>query len=298
MRKLFFIPLLLMVACTAKKKQDTVSYTEPEQDSAVAAKKYLYVDTPTADAPVVYDTATAVVQAPVEEAIEKKAEENDTIEIDTTVYRWQLAMAPDSVEEWKRMKQFAYVKYLDSLLKVEKEKKKEEAKPPSVSRGSGTSGGGWLNGVMASSGLKIFLWVLAAAFVLFIIYKLFVTEGAFKRKAKALPGKTPTAEEEVITPESDFDRLVREALQQRNYRLAVRYHYLQTLHSLAQKNYVQLAADKTNYNYVTEIKDYQKQTDFKNLTLNYEYVWYGEFAIDEIVYHKLKTAFQAFNTKI
>ncbi len=303
MRKLFFITLVLLASCTVKKKRDTVySPPETEQDTAVAPKKFLYVDTAeeVSEAPkVVYEdsAATVTVNPPAENNTYTEPASQDTIEVDTTVYRWELAVAPDSVKEWKNMQSFAYVKHLDSLLEAAKNKKKQEKKTP-VHESNDSGGGTWLDGLLGSGGLKIFLWVLAGAFVLFIIYKLFITEGAFRRKPKADKTASSEVEEEVITPESDMDRLIREALQQSNYRLATRYHYLQTLHLLAEKNYVQLAADKTNYNYVHEIKDFGKQNGFAALTRNYEYVWYGEFAIDELVYHRLKTAFQSFNATL
>lgn len=304
MRKLFFIILVLLASCTVKKKQDTVYQSpEQEQDTAVTPKKFLYVDTAeeaTAPQQVYHDSAEAVVEPPQEDNSTSfnNTTEQDTIEIDTTVYRWELALAPDSVKAWKEMQSFAYVKHLDSLLKAAKSKKKPQQELKEIHESSDSGGGTWLDAFLGSGGLKIFLWVLAGAFVLFVIYKLFVTEGAFRRKPQTAKIKTAEVEEEVITPESDMDRLIREALQQSNYRLAIRYHYLQTLHLLAEKNYVQLAADKTNYSYVHEIKDFDRQNGFAALTRNYEYVWYGEFAIDELVYHRLKTVFHSFNATL
>jgi hypothetical protein len=140
--------------------------------------------------------------------------------------------------------------------------------------------------------------MLAACFVLFILYKLFLTEGAFRKKTTSLKNTSPEVEEEVITSESDFERLIRLALQSSNYRLAVRYQYLQTLHKLAAKNLIELAADKTNNNYVREITNKNYQNDFAALTLNYEYVWYGEFAIEENIYRRLETGFSQFNSKL
>lgn len=309
MRNYFFILIVILFSCTAKKKQPVDAYDDLIQDTAVA-KEYVYVDTPEEaqkTIPLTFDTGTAVVQAPVEDVYDEEEQVQDTIEVDTTVYRWQLAVAKDTIAKWKKMKQFDYVDKLDSLLKAAKDKKKKEEKKQAKKQrdtkggrsddsGSSSSSGG-LNSVFASSGLQVVLWVLAAAFVLFVIYKLFVTGSPLQRRQKTVT-QVPQAAEEIITPESDFDRMIREALQKNNYRLAIRYHYLQTLHTLAQKNYVQLAADKTNYNYVHEIADFNKQNEFAALTLNYEYVWYGEFVIDEMVYQKLKPAFVAFNSKI
>jgi hypothetical protein len=73
---------------------------------------------------------------------------------------------------------------------------------------------------------------------------------------------------------------------------------LHTLHKLAGKELIMIAADKTNYQYVSELKNAMQRNDFAALTLNYEYVWYGEFAIDEQVYGKIRTGFKTFNDRI
>ena len=138
---------------------------------------------------------------------------------------------------------------------------------------------------------------MAIAFVLFILYRLFLAEGAFKRQSKSTNAQAEV-EEEIITKESDFDALIRQSLQSGNYRQAVRYHYLQTLHLLAEKNMVQLAPDKTNFQYVSEIANRNHQQPFASLTLNYEYVWYGEFEINKNVYDKIESNFRGFNQQI
>jgi hypothetical protein len=218
----------------------------------------------------------------------------DTLFIDTTVYYNLLEMSPDSVEAWKNQKAFAYVKNLDSLLKArqKKEANKEKAKEEEYDNSPG-----WFSGILSSGVFKAFLWIFAIAFVLFILYHLFLAEGTFRKKTKSANAATPNVEEEVITSESDFEVMIRQAVQSGNYRLAVRYQYLQTLHKLADKQLIQLANDKTNYQYVREISNQNYQNDFAALTLNYEYVWYGEFAIEEGIYRKIETGFSQFNSK-
>ena len=84
----------------------------------------------------------------------------------------------------------------------------------------------------------------------------------------------------------------------KNYRLAVRYSYLQTLQTLAGSGLVQFSADKTNYQYVNELSGKPYQNDFAALTLNYEYVWYGNFDIKEDVYNRLLKEYQSFHQKL
>jgi hypothetical protein len=223
---------------------------------------------------------------------------NQSIEVDTTLYYNDLVISQDTINAWKNLKTFSYVKNLDSLLKLKKEENNKKTPERKQSYPPSSSGSTWLGDALSSSLLQVILWILAGGFVLFILYKLFLTEGMFQKNVKINRASTPEAEEEVITAESDFERLIREALQSGNYRLAVRYQYLQTLHQLSDKKLIQLAADKTNYQYVREIGNQNFQTDFAALTLNYEYVWYGEFAIDESTYKKMETSFMQFNNKI
>ena len=217
----------------------------------------------------------------------------DILYVDTTLYYKQPYFSPDSAKSWKEWKDFAYVKNLDSLLKDAKDKQNKQVK-----KDTGSSGSNWLWGIFSAEGTKFFFWGLAAFFVLFILYRLFLTEGVFKRRSAVVNFATPEAIEETITSESDFEIMIRQAVQSGNFRLAVRYQYLQTLYKLAAKKMVELAVDKTNNQYVREITNLNYQNDFAALTLNYEYVWYGEFAIDENIYRRLESGFLQFNSKL
>ncbi len=278
MRKLTLISLSIFLGCAALQAQKKYVY---EDSTLNQPEEKIYTKPTLADEEV--STTTEIAEAPVNEVA-------DTIYVDTTVYYNQLSFNPDSVKAWKKLKAFGYAAYLDSLLKAQKENKKKEQK-------NIPSGPSMLDRFLSSPGLQVILWMLAVLFIGFIIYKLFLTEGVFRKKTTASK-TTPDVEEEIITPESDFEKLIRLALQSGNYRLAVRYQYLQTLHKLAAKNIIELAADKTNNNYVRELTNKNYQQDFAALTLNYEYVWYGEFAIDENIYQRLGAGFLQFNNKI
>jgi hypothetical protein len=287
MRKFIFISIVLIVFFNSAQAQD---------------KKYVYKDSTLEQAEELYapPSANEVIQAPVEETVteEVKEEKRESI-IDTALNYTRLNVSPDSVEQWKNLQAFGYVKYLDSLLKAKKENtKKKDARGQSNYTPPSGNGGSWLDGFLSSGGLQLFLWALAIGFVLFILYKLFLTEGAFSKTPTSIKENTPNAEEEVITSDSDFEVLVKQAVQTGNYRLAVRYQYLKTLHKLADKNMVGLATDKTNYQYVREITNQNYQQGFAALTLNYEYVWYGGFNIDVIIYKRMENSFSQFNSKL
>lgn len=271
MRKIIYILFLLFSFSSVTRAQEKVIY----QDTSLLQKEEQYV------APVEEITETSV------DTLVQQQYVND--ETDTTLYRNNLDLAYDSIKNWRNLKEYAYTRYLDSLLRNEKKQKPEE--PPR------SSGGSILGNLLSSGFMSIVLWSVVILFVLFIVYRLFLADGVFQRKSKAATGVAEITGE-VITKESDFDKLIRLALQNGNYRQAVRYQYLRTLHLLAGKNFVELAPDKTNFQYVHEITNRSHQQEFAALTLNYEYVWYGEFAIEKDIYKKIETNFISLNQKL
>jgi hypothetical protein len=93
-----------------------------------------------------------------------------------------------------------------------------------------------------------------------------------------------------------FETLIEEALNQQNYRLATRYLYLKSLKVLTNKQIIEWHFDKTNSEYLTEITNENTKSVFKRISYIYEYVWYGEFQIDEAIYQKNKFDFEKINT--
>lgn len=91
----------------------------------------------------------------------------------------------------------------------------------------------------------------------------------------------------------DLDELIRLALTQKNYRLAVRYQYLRILKILSQKDIIEWHYEKTNSDYQNEIEAQNIRTGFKDVSYLYDYIWYGEQEIDE---HKYKTVQGRFAT--
>jgi hypothetical protein len=276
MHKTIYISFLLLACFMDARAQQKFVY----EDKALLLKDEP-VSAPAVDARII-ETGTA---GNTDETVVYEEEE-----LDTTLYKNNLYLPFDSVKSWKNLKDYAYARYLDSLL----QNKKQEVQQP-VQRKSQQ---GILNRLLGSGFISALLWILAIAFVLFIIYRLFLAEGVFQRRSKAAIATDAGVEEELITRESDFDALIRQALQNGNFRQAVRYQYLRTLHSLANRNFIELSPDKTNFQYVQEIANHNHRQDFAALTLNYEYVWYGEFDIEKDIYQKIENGFINLNRKL
>ncbi len=270
------------------------------------SKEYVYED--------------SVITAPGEEeliTVDEEDEDEDylitkKVKADTVLFYTNLPISVDTVNYWKNMPAFGYSRYLDSLLKIKKnaanknsKAEKDKQKPLKDESDSKTTIGQEERNSPVYSGSAFFnsgfakglFWLLAVCFIAVVVYLLFFKDGFFKGNTRSIPAAAENKEDADLAPGADMDTLIANALRNGNYRLAVRYQYLKCLHRLCDRNILQFAADKTNYQYVQEIGNAALRNDFAGLTLHYEYVWYGEFAIDEIIYKKLETGFTAFLQK-
>lgn len=81
--------------------------------------------------------------------------------------------------------------------------------------------------------------------------------------------------------EMNFDALISNALRNKDYRLAVRFLYLKNLKQMSDKDIIEWSSHKTNYSYQYEIQNSLLRSKFLETTLIFDYVWYGEFELDE-----------------
>ena len=217
--------------------------------------------------------------------------EDKDILSDTAVHITGIVISPDSVSAWKHKKQFAYIKNLDSLLKI-----KQQQDLDAYNKALKQKPNKFFQQLFSSRLLQALFWTIAIAFVVFILYKLFLSNGIFKRNTEKVL-VTEVLSQEVIATVSDYDKLVHQSVKLGDYRMAVRYLFLKTLMQLADKEYLHHAADKTNYQYVQEIRT-DKKNEFASLVLNYEYVWYGNFSVGSDTYTVIEKKFSTFNSKI
>ena len=161
----------------------------------------------------------------------------------------------------------------------------------------------WLFGVGNATGLlKFILTVLPYLILLFLVFLLL--RFFLKVDSKAIitgqqnPATVAFTEEEHIMKNEDINALISEAIKQRNYRLAIRYYYLLSLKKLSQSHIISWEQQKTNEDYISEIQALNLKSDFTNITRIYDYVWYGEFAIDALKFETLKSQFESLNNTI
>ncbi|RZJ81356.1 MAG: DUF4129 domain-containing protein [Flavobacterium sp.] len=145
--------------------------------------------------------------------------------------------------------------------------------------------------------LKYAAIVLAVALIVFIVLKIFGLDLKFLTgKSKSVD--VPYEESLENIHEIDFEDHLGNAINAGNYRLAVRLLYLKTLKRLTDKNLIDWLPEKTNQTYVAELNGQTYQTDFADLTLQFEYIWYGDFYIDKASFEPINESFNQFNQQL
>ena len=211
----------------------------------------------------------------------------ENISGDTLANFRSLELNKDSIDLWKNKKQYAWIKTLDSLLRQEQRK---SSKQPDISMPKVKSSA--LERFFQSAFLEYLFWFLAGGFVLFVIFKLFMSKGMFRRTTKAA---TSVAPEETVSMESgkDYRTLSRASAAAGDFRMATRYLFLLALQQLHEKELIAFAPDKTNSMYLQELPG-SRRNGFARISLYYEYAWYGHAPLTTETFVGIEISFNAF----
>ncbi|MCW1147630.1 DUF4129 domain-containing protein [Flavobacterium lacisediminis] len=156
------------------------------------------------------------------------------------------------------------------------------------------------NGPNSLSGLEITMKVIAILIILFVVYLIVKTiinkEGGwiFSKSSNKIT-VSETSEENIHA--LDFNTLITKVKNEKNYRLATRYYYLWLLKTFSDKSIIEWDIEKTNGDYLNEIKTIELKNEFQFLSYVYEYSWYGEFDLTETDFEKTEIAFLKLITK-
>jgi len=112
------------------------------------------------------------------------------------------------------------------------------------------------------------------------------------------PAQAILTEDEDIIQNQDIQQLINQALQNKNYRLAIRYYYLSILKKLSDAEMIQWEAQKTNTDYTKELADTSLLKQFKAITKLYDYIWYGSFEVNESSYVQAEREFKSIGNQI
>lgn len=105
-------------------------------------------------------------------------------------------------------------------------------------------------------------------------------------------------DEEALLQSKDLPQLIALAVSEENYRLATRYQYVLLLQQLSNKELIVWEQQKTNEDYIQEVNTKNIHTEFEEITRFYDFVWYGNFEINQQEYIKGMQSIQQIAEKI
>lgn len=139
-----------------------------------------------------------------------------------------------------------------------------------------------------------------AGVIIFLLVIYFIFKAVMNEEGKWIFGKSsdknviPVSDIEKNIHVTDFSKLIEEAEAENNYRLSVRYYYLWLLKFLTDKDIIEYDVEKTNSDYFNEIVAAEVKKQFAYTSYLYNYIWYGEFDVNQTQYAKAKHAFVTF----
>lgn len=139
--------------------------------------------------------------------------------------------------------------------------------------------------------LNLLPWIILVIAILLIV-KYFV-----KINVKSITGnekisKVEFLDDEDLIKNQDLYKLLREAKEEKNFRLAIRFYYLLVLQKFTKVGLIDWQQQKTNEDYIKELHESDIQQDFEKTTRLYDFVWYGSFDISENEFTKSEKIFQ------
>lgn len=146
--------------------------------------------------------------------------------------------------------------------------------------------------------IEIVIYILMGALAIYLLVRFLLGEraAAFFVKGDKHIASLGVTEERI--QQIDFDSLIKDALAQNNYRDAIRFLYLKALKNLSQSNIIDWHFEKTNTDYYNEIADEDIKKAYSNVSYLYDYVWYGEFTVDEKSFNDAMARFKVLDNLI
>lgn len=147
--------------------------------------------------------------------------------------------------------------------------------------------------------MDVLLWAIGIAVVVLVVMKLIgvnfntlvFRESDIKRNILY-----ETLEENIH--ELDFNDLIQKAIDEKNYRYAIRLHYLKTLKQLNDKSFIDWKPGKTNMDYINEMNQNSYGQTFNQITRLFNYVWYGDKLLDAENFSSTREDFIIFDQQI
>lgn len=133
--------------------------------------------------------------------------------------------------------------------------------------------------------LKIAGYALVSAMLIVIIF-IIIRNMLNESRKKVSNSRQAEIEDLNERPmETDLEAMLREALNNGEYRLAFRIRYLMVIRALHTRELISWRKEKTNHDYLKEVKDQPWFDSFRGRTLLFDKFWYGLYPISREHYN-------------
>lgn len=120
--------------------------------------------------------------------------------------------------------------------------------------------------------------ILSILIIVFIAYRYIGKTSGIWSKSDKSDLEFASIQDENIH-EINFEEKIAKALASNNYRLAIRLRYLYILKIMDDREAIKWQAGKTNHDYIQEIRSYMDEQGFslfKQISIAFDFAWYGE----------------------
>ena len=182
--------------------------------------------------------------------------------------------------------------------KIAKEKDYTETYVDSETKEKNTGASNVKMPSMDLGGLKYLFYFLVAGAILFVVAKILQNINS-SPAINIDQGRVYTLEEvEDKMLEIDLDKILNDALIAKDYRLALRINFLIIIKKLTLSGKIVWTKEKTNWEYLNEIRDKVLAEKFKLIVLTFETIWYGEHDLNENQFNSLQSSYETFKNNV
>lgn len=196
-------------------------------------------------------------------------------------------LSADSIRALKSMDEFGYMQTIDSFFRHRKIAKQPSADPAATKSKT----------IIINPRLRTLYWLVAFLLVIVVIFKMFIGKNSVFATNRKLVTDTHKKERTPARTDSNYENALK-AMKEGDFRVAVRYLYLDALEIMGKKGMITISPQKTNYQYMKELDNEGLQKSFALLTMHYEYTWFGNFNLNSQQFNTILSAFRNFKTSL
>jgi hypothetical protein len=145
---------------------------------------------------------------------------------------------------------------------------------------------------------QVILIILVLVILGFLIYQIALQARKRDKKLNDLDEFWQINLNDSKAAEAKIEDKLKDATGNENYIIAIRLNYLLALNELNKNSLVKWKKDKTNSDYVKELRNSQYHSEFRQLTIWFERAWFGRFTPDAQSYEEISYSYRMFIDKV